>query len=232
MHAGTRHNRAEGRATRCTYWAAIATALALCIAAASNAAPPPTTNYRIETFAGTGDPGDVPPGGGPAREVPFDLPFGVELGPEGAVFVTCVGTHRVLRIDRQTGQVSSVAGTGRRGYSGDGKAATEAMLNEPYEARFDSRGNLLIVEMQNHVIRKVDARTGTITTVAGDGVAGYRGDGGPAVEARFRDPHSLAVDEYDNLYVSDLANHRVRRIDYGSLRSPATACGGSICRLE
>jgi hypothetical protein len=72
---------------------------------------------------------------------------------------------------------------------------------------------MLILEMVNHVVRKVDAKSGTITTLAGDGVAGDRGDGGPALMARFRHPHSIQLDEQDNIYISDLENHRVRRID-------------------
>ncbi|MCC2669947.1 MAG: repeat containing protein, partial [Armatimonadetes bacterium] len=183
----------------------------------SGAADAPA-EYRIRTIAGTGREGDLPAGGGPALEVPVDLPFGVENGPGGGLFITCVGTHRVLRLDRKTGKLTSVAGNGRRGYSGDGGPATEAALNEPYEVRFDSRGNMLILEMQNHLLRRVAAGTGVISTVAGDGVAGYRGDGGPAREARFHDPHSIALDGHDNIYVSDLANHRVRRIDARSGR--------------
>ena len=181
-------------------------------------APPPDQRYRIETIAGTGKPGDIPEGGGPAREVPIDLPFGLENGPGGTLFVTSVGRHRVLRLDRTTGRLTSVVGNGHRGYAGDGGLAMEAMLNEPYEVRFDSQGNMLIVEMQNHLIRRVDSRSGTISTLAGDGVAGYRGDGGPAVEARFRDPHSIVIDAHDNIYISDLSNHRVRRIDARSGR--------------
>jgi DNA-binding beta-propeller fold protein YncE len=173
----------------------------------------PETSYRIETLAGNGKPGDVPEGGGKATEISVDLPFGVENGPAGALYITTVGSHRVLRLDRKSGQITSVAGTGRKGYSGDGGPATKATLNEPYEVRFDSQGNLLILEMVNHVLRKVDAKSGTITTLAGDGVAGDRGDGGPAPEARFRHPHSIQLDEKDNVYVSDLENHRVRRID-------------------
>lgn len=148
-----------------------------------------------------------------ALEVPIDLPFGVENGPDGALYITAIGCHRVLRVDRKSGRLIPVAGNGRRGYSGDGGPATEASLNQPYEVRFDSRGNMLILEMQNHVVRRVDSLTGTISTLAGDGVAGYGGDGGPARQARFRDPHSLILDEHDNIYVSDLSNHRVRRID-------------------
>jgi sugar lactone lactonase YvrE len=124
-----------------------------------------------------------------------------------------VGSHRVLRLDRRNGRVTSVAGNGRKGYSGDGGPATEAALNEPYEVRFDSHGNMLILDMKNHAVRRVDAQTGVITTVAGDGVAGDRGDGRPARRARLRMPHSITLDDKDNLYVSDLANHRVRRID-------------------
>jgi DNA-binding beta-propeller fold protein YncE len=124
----------------------------------------------------------------------------------------------VLRLERKTGRLESVVGNGERGYSGDGGPATEAMLNEPYEVRFDSHGNMVIVEMKNNVIRRVDLSSGTISTVAGDGVAGYRGDGSPARDARFRDPHSIALDADDNIYVSDLSNHRVRRIDAKSGR--------------
>jgi sugar lactone lactonase YvrE len=174
---------------------------------------PDPPDYRIETIAGNGTAGDIPASGGSSRELSVDLPFGVENGPDGGLFITTVGTHRVLRLERGTGQLQPVVGNGRRGYSGDGGPALEATLNEPYEVRFDSKGNMLIVEMQNHLVRRVDAASRTISTVAGDGVAGYRGDGGPARDARFRDPHSICLDDHDNIYVSDLANHRVRRID-------------------
>src|SRR5262249_36643693 len=123
-------------------------------------------------------------------------------------------------------QLTSVAGTGSKGYAGDGGPATAAQLNEAYEVRFDSQGNMLILEMQNHVIRKVDAKTGTISTLAGDGVAGDRGDGGPARQARFRYPHSIQLDDKDNIYVSDLSNHRVRRIDAKTGRIETIAGNG------
>ena len=89
--------------------------------------------------------GAFPELGGPAREVPVDLPFGVEKGPGGALYVTSVGVHRVLRRDPRSGRVTSAAGNGRRGYSGDGGPATGAALNEPYEVRFDSHGNMMIL---------------------------------------------------------------------------------------
>ena len=150
----------------------------------------------------------------------------MEQGPDAALYVTTVGSHRVLRLDPKTGKITSVAGSGGRGYSGDAGPATKATLNQPYEVRFDSKGNMLIVEMQNHLIRRVDAQSGVITTVAGDGVAGYRGDDGPARQARFRDPHSITLDKNDNIYISDISNHRVRRIDAKSGRIETLAGNG------
>jgi len=177
------------------------------------AVPAAEPTYTIQTIAGNGREGDLPEGGGIASEVPVDLPFGLATGRDGAVYITCIGFHRVLRLDPKTRRLTSVAGNGRKGYSGDGGPATAASLNEPYEVRFDSHGNMLILEMQNHLLRRVDAPTGRISTVAGNGTAGYGGDGGPASKAQFRDPHSFIVDADDNIYVSDLDNHRVRKID-------------------
>lgn len=101
--------------------------------------------YRIETIAGNGQHGDTPQHE-PGTDVPVDLPFGVELGPDGAHYITTAGSHRVLRLD-DSGKITTVAGNGRRGYAGDGGRATLAMLNEPHEVRFDSQGNMLILEM-------------------------------------------------------------------------------------
>jgi hypothetical protein len=84
------------------------------------------TEYLIETLAGNGEPGDIPAEGGVATQVPVGLPFGVENGPDGALYITTIGTHRVLRLDRQSGELTSVAGNGRRGYEGDGGPAMEA----------------------------------------------------------------------------------------------------------
>ncbi|MCO6457712.1 MAG: acetylxylan esterase [Pirellulaceae bacterium] len=166
----------------------------------------------IETVAGTGRP-ENNGGAGPALEVNVGDPFGVEVGPDGALYITEVRNHRVLRLDRETGRLTTVAGTGQKGYAGDGGPATKALLNEPYEVRFDKQGNLYFVEMQNHVVRKVAAGDGTISTVAGTGQAGYGGDGGPAVKAQMRQPHSIALDHRGGLYVADIGNHRIRRID-------------------
>ena len=175
----------------------------------------PATEMAIKTVAGAGSPennGDE----GPATELNVGQPFGVEIGPDGALYITEVQNHRVRRLDPQSGKLTTVAGSGEKGYSGDGGPAVEARLNEPYEVRFDGAGNMYFVEMQNHVIRRVDRQSGRITTIAGTGERGYSGDGGPAVKAKFSQPHSIALDGRGGLYVADIGNHRIRRIDLKS----------------
>ncbi|HJT36217.1 MAG TPA: prolyl oligopeptidase family serine peptidase [Pirellulales bacterium] len=173
---------------------------------------PARAGDAIETIAGTGQPGDNGREGA-ATEINIDQPFGVEIGPDGALYICEVGQHRVRRLDLAKGHLATVAGSGQKGYAGDGGPATEAELNEPYEVRFDSRGNLHFVEMRNHVVRRIDAQTGRILTVAGTGKAGFGGDDGPAAAAQLRDPHSIAFDRDDRLYIADIGNHRIRRVD-------------------
>src|SRR5207248_8651219 len=110
------------------------------------------------TIAGTGTPG-FSGDGGPAVKAEINNPYGLVIGPGGALYFCEIGNHRVRRLDLKTHRLSTVAGTGTKGYSGDGGAATAAALNEPYEVRFDKAGNMFFVEMQNHVIRRVDAKT-------------------------------------------------------------------------
>ena len=180
--------------------------LAICLTAAT------CWGGAIDTVAGTGKPennGDR----GAATQTNVGDPFGVEIGPDGALYITEVRHHRVRRLDLKTKELTTVAGCGEKGYSGDGEAAVKAKLNEPYEVRFDRAGNMLFVEMQNHVVRKVDAKTGIISTIAGCGEKGFGGDGGPATKAKFNQPHSIALDAADNLYIADILNHRIRRVD-------------------
>jgi streptogramin lyase len=151
--------------------------------------------------------------GGPATRAGIGQPFGLMIGPDGALYVCSVSNHTIRRIDLATGLISTVVGCGQKGYSGDGGPATLARLNEPYELRFDAQGNLFFVEMQNHIVRRVDARTKTITTIAGTGHPGFSGDGGPAVKAQLRQPHSIELDSVGNLYICDIGNNRVRRVD-------------------
>ena len=140
-------------------------------------------------------------------------PFGVVIGPDRALYLCDTANHRVGRVGHD-GAIGTVAGTGKAGFAGDGGLAVDALLNEPYEVRFDRAGNLYFVEMKNHVVRRVDRRTGTISTVAGSGTAGFSGDGGPATNAQFNQPHAIQFDpQHRYLYVCDIGNHRLRRID-------------------
>ena len=174
-----------------------------------SATPPAKT---VDTLAGTGVSGSAGDGG-PGDEAQVGNPFGVVIGPDDALYICEVDTHRVRRLDLKTNVISTVVGSGRKGYSGDGGPALEADLNEPYEIRFAANGDMYFVEMRNSIVRKVDAATGTISTVAGTGEAGYSGDGGPAVEARLHDPHSIELDGQGSLYIADIGNHRVRQVD-------------------
>ncbi len=110
------------------------------------------------------------------------------------------------------GKITTVAGTGNYGYSGDGGLATAAQLNQPTCAVVDSAGNLYIGDVATYTVRKVDAESGIITTYAGNGIAGYSGDGGPASSASMYGPSACALDSADNLYVADVGNNVIRRI--------------------
>ncbi|MBY0503320.1 MAG: SMP-30/gluconolactonase/LRE family protein [Bryobacteraceae bacterium] len=144
-------------------------------------------------------------------------PYGLVIGPDKALYICEIDRHVVSRLDLKTKRLTIVAGTpGKSGYAGDGGPATQALLFEPYEVRFDTAGNLFFVEMKNHLVRRVDKKTGVITTVAGTGQPGFSGDGGPAVKAQFRQPHSIAFDPQGRLVLCDIGNNRVRRIDLKS----------------
>jgi streptogramin lyase len=166
---------------------------------------------QIVSFAGTGQAG-YSGDGGPASQARLDNPFGIVRGPDRALYICDMNNH-VIRKVSSDGVITTVVGTGKRGYSGDGGPATKAELNEPYEVRFDSGGNMFFVERVNHVVRRIDVKKGTITTIAGIGKAGFSGDGGPAVKAALNQPHSIQFAPDGALHICDILNHRIRRID-------------------
>lgn len=179
------------------------------------AAPLSAESPKIVTIAGTGQAklSEV----GAALETNVGQPFGVEIGPDGGLYIAEVENHRVLRLDPQSKQITVVAGTGEPGISGDGGLATDAQLIEPYELRFDDADNLYIVDMKGHNVRRVSSKTKKIETLVGTGKAGYGGDGGPAFKAQLNQPHSIAVDPAgENLYIADIQNHRIRHVDLKS----------------
>lgn len=170
----------------------------------------------IRTVAGTGSPDfmDVSRAALPLK-ANIGNPFGVEISPTGDLYICEVSNHRVWKLDNERNTLSVVAGTGRKGRSRDGVLATEADLNEPYEVRITSNGDVYFVEMQNHLVRKIDHATGLLTTIAGTGQQGFGGDGGPATKAMLNRPHSIVLDG-DALFIADIGNHRIRRVDLKS----------------
>ncbi len=170
------------------------------------------TSGAIETLAGNGEAG-FDGDGGPAVRARLFAPRALLVDDRGNVFVADRGNHRVRRIDAEGGVIRTVAGNGRPGFGGDGGPADRASLHSPSGLAFDAAGNLLIADRDNHRIRRVDASDGRISTFAGTGKPGLAGDGGSAIAASLQAPSALAVQGDGSLYIADLANHCVRRVD-------------------
>lgn len=200
------------------------TLIVSCGLAISLSQPALLAQEEISTIAGNGTQG-YSGDGGPAIKAQLNQTFGVIVGPDGDIYFCDTGNHAVRKVSRKSGKITTIAGTGKQGYSGDGGPATEAQLFEPYELRFHPSGDLYWVEMKNNLIRRLDGRRNTIHTVAGTGEKGFGGDGGPATKANFSSPHSIQFDrDGKNLFVCDIGNHRIRRIDLVSGQI-STWCG-------
>jgi len=171
----------------------------------------------ITTVAGNGTAG-YSGDGGPATSAYIYHPFGVTVDSAGNLYIGDSDNNRIRKVSAASGIITTVAGNGTAGYSGDGGSAASASLNRPQSVAVDSTGNLYIADVGNNRIRQVSAASGTITTVAGNGSAGYSGDGGPATTAALSYPVEVALDSAGNLYIADANNNRIRAI-------PARATG-------
>lgn len=163
----------------------------------------------IRTVAGTGVRGYAGDGG-PGTAAQLAGPSRLQLGPDGHLYF-CETRNHVVRRLRSDGTIETVAGTGTRGYAGDGGPATAAPLDTPYDVLFTPAGDLLLADTGNNVIRRIDA-AGIITTVIGTGAPDFAGDGGPAASAALRRPSALLLDDDGSLWIADTSNHRVRRV--------------------
>ncbi len=169
------------------------------------------TTGRISTLAGTGvckHEGD----GGLARDAALAGPRAVEVGPGGSIYILEREGNRLRLVDAEAGLITTIAGTGAKGARGDGGPALRAEFNGPKEMAITRSGDILIVDTENHAIRRIDHRSRIVTRVAGFGQAGGSGDRGPAIEALLNRPHGVAVAPDGTIYIGDTNNNRVRKV--------------------
>jgi sugar lactone lactonase YvrE len=173
----------------------------------------------ITTVAGTEEPG-FSGDGGPATKAQLNVPIAVAADQEGNLYISDENNFRIRKVDKD-GIITTIAGTGKEGYSGDGGPATSAKLTDPGGIAFDAEGNLYLADYTS--VRKVDP-SGTITTVAGTGKAGFSGDGGPATEAQLT-AYDVALDRNGNIYISDTENQRIRKVDQDGIITTVAGSG-------
>jgi streptogramin lyase len=172
--------------------------------------------WIITTAVGTGEPGFAGDGG-PAITAQLNGPFDVAFDPAGNLYFSDTFNHRIRRIHGRTGVITTIAGNGVAGYSGDGGPAVAASLNEPYGIAVDRNDDVYVADRHNHCVRRIDAGSAVITTFAGNGESGYSGDGGPAARAGMVEPNGLGLDpDQHRLFIADVADHRVRVVDLGN----------------
>ncbi len=159
----------------------------------------------------------------PATTAKLNAPAGVAVDSAGNLYIADSANHRIRKVD-PAGTITTVAGTGAAGFAGDNGPAASARLNNPSGVALDSAGNLYIADFNNHRVRRVDP-SGIITTVAGNGSIGYAGDNGPAISARLNYPSGVAVDTKGNLYIADLYNQRVRKVDSNGIITTSAGNG-------
>jgi len=177
----------------------------------------------IDTVGGDGTHG-CSGDGVPATEAQMDFSWGITVDASGNLYISDIGCNCIRKIDT-SGIITTVAGNGTYGYSGDGGPATQAELDTPMDVAVDTFGNLYIVDSFNASIRKVDTN-GIITTVAGNGTYGYSGDGGPATQAQLYEPGGVTVDTSGNLYIADTYNYRIRKVDTSGIINTVAGNGG------
>lgn len=173
------------------------------------------SNGLITTIAGTGKNG-YNGDGFDAINAQLNAPMGVAIDTSGNIYIADDGNYRIRKINIKSGKISTVAGTGTQGFSGDGGPATSAQLGDPWHISFDAANNMYITDYSNSRIRKINAVDGIINTVAGNGSIEYNGDGGSAINASLNYPVATAIDTSGNIYIADHFNNRIRKVSIKS----------------
>jgi streptogramin lyase len=168
---------------------------------------------ELSTVAGNGDYRDPITNGSPALSTPINVPIGVGTDGAGDLFYADSGNNVIRELNATTHTISTVAGTGTSGYTGDGYAATSAQLNGPTALVLDGAGNIYFADSVNNVIREIILASGKIVTIAGTGTAGYRGDTGAATTATLNNPQGLGFDASGDLYIADTYNNAIREVN-------------------
>ena len=188
----------------------------------------------ITTVAGTGiptgfidgeggDPADDLGDGGPATGASLSQPNGLAVDGAGNLYIADEENHRIRKVTT-SGIITTIAGTGQKGFAGDSGLAISAQLEQPAGVAVDAAGNIYIADSVNQRIRKVGL-DGIMTTVAGNGMVAFGGDGGPAVDASLNFPEGVAVDGSGNLYIADTQNHRIRQVSLGGTITTVAGTG-------
>jgi len=164
--------------------------------------------------------------GGPAVDCELNLPYGIALDNSGNLYIADRG-HNIIRKVDAAGIITTIAGTGASGYSGDGGPATAATMQTPNAVATDNAGNVYFSDRFNNCVRKIDA-AGIITTIAGDGTQGYFGDGGPATNAKLYGPCFITFDRLGDLYIGDAFNNRIRMVNTIGIITTVAGTGSSI----
>jgi streptogramin lyase len=162
----------------------------------------------ISTFAGTGKSGDTPDGA-PIEGTPLKGPRSLDFDRQGNLWLVTREGNQVLKFDMKGGTILIVAGTGKKGFTGNGGPAREATLSGPKGIAIDAAGNAWLTDTESHSIRMINAKTGTLELIAGDGQAGDGPDGNP-LRCRMSRPHGIFVDADGSVFIGDSESHRIR----------------------
>lgn len=191
-------------------------------------ATPPAPSYTITTIAGNGYSSQAPYGGysgdgGMATLAELNYPADIVIDKNGNLYIADTYNNRIRKVD-VSGIITTIAGNGSRGYSGDGGAAMVAELNSPTGVAVDQSGNIYVADISNSCVRMVN-NNGIITTIAGNGTLGYSGDGGAAISAELGSPIAVAVDALGNIYIADYSESTIRKVNTSGIISTIAGNG-------